>query len=87
MTNYSEMSPHARFVMLDRLATQLFETERWKTLFADRYDVTRQAVGKWAHNGAPVWACVALEDALAAKTWQTVKDAVHMAEGKAVSDS
>lgn len=80
MTDYMEMSPQTRFAIVDRMASQLFGTDRWKTLFADRYDVTRQAVGKWAHNGAPVWACVALEDALAAQNWETVKQAVRDAE-------
>lgn len=81
MTDYTEMSPQTRFALVDRMASQLFGTDRWKTLFSDRYDVTRQAVGKWAHNGAPVWACVALQDALAAQNWDLVKQAVLKEEG------
>ncbi|MFW8636970.1 hypothetical protein [Cribrihabitans pelagius] len=54
MTDYTELSPAERFLAVDRMASQLFRTDRWKTLFAERYDVTRQAVGKWARNGAPV---------------------------------
>jgi hypothetical protein len=81
LTNYSEMSPEARFAEINRLATQLFETERWKTSFADRYGIKRQTVGGWMREGAPVWACVALADAVAAKNWQTVRAAVLEAEG------
>ena len=71
--DYTEIPPNGRFALVDRMACQLFETERWKTEFANRYGVTRQAVGKWAHEGAPVWACVALRDALAAKALQVLR--------------
>jgi hypothetical protein len=76
------MSPEERFAAVDRMASQLFGTERWKTLFADRYDISRQAVGKWAHNGAPVWACVALCDALEAAKLERIRqelgDVAHL---------
>jgi len=49
---------------VDTMATIVFGTMRWKTAFAKRYDLTTQGVGKWKHAGAPVWACVALRDAL-----------------------
>lgn len=76
MQNYADMSPEARFAEIDRLACQLFETNSWKTKFADRYGITRQTVGIWKREGAPLWPCVALEDALAAKNWALVKAAV-----------
>lgn len=82
MPEYTEMNPEERFAAVDRMASQLFETDRWKTLFADRYDVTRQAVGKWAHNGPPVWACVALRDALEAAKLERIRqelgDVAHL---------
>lgn len=31
----------------------------------------------WSNNGAPVWACVALEDALKAKALETVRDTLR----------
>ncbi|MFV1593295.1 hypothetical protein VWZ88_12605 [Phaeobacter sp. JH20_36] len=77
LTNYTEITAEERFTALDQMATQLFGTARWKTEFANRYDLTRQAVGEWSRKGAPVWACVALADALAAQNWQRVRDVVN----------
>ncbi|UWQ30242.1 hypothetical protein [Leisingera sp. M523] len=71
--DYTEFTPKGRFALVDRMACQLFESERWETEFANRYGLSRQAVGKWAHEGAPVWACVALRDALAAKALQAIR--------------
>lgn len=64
---YRQMTPDETFAKADEMATQLFDTPRWKTLFADRYGYTRQAVQEWKNKGAPIWALVALEDALKAK--------------------
>lgn len=72
MNKYSEMTPEERFARADRLATQLFETHQWKTRFAERYGYNRQSVQEWKQRGAPVWALVALEDAVAAKHWHNV---------------
>ncbi|GAB5434778.1 MAG: hypothetical protein EpisKO_41480 [Epibacterium sp.] len=78
MTNYSEMTPEARYEALDQLATRFFETSRWKTRFAERYGFTRlPTLTDWSKNGAPAWACVALEDALKAKALETVRDTLR----------
>ena len=67
MHKYTEMAPEERFALADELATQLFDTTRWKVRFAERYGYNRQSVQEWKQRGAPVWALVALEDALKAK--------------------
>lgn len=64
MTDYTVMTPEERYAAVNTMATQLFDTTRWKTAFAKRYNLTTQGVGKWQNAGAPVWACVALRDAL-----------------------
>lgn len=77
MTHYSEMTPEARYEALDQLATRFFETPRWKTKFAERYGFTRLAtLTDWSKAGAPVWACVALEDALQAQALQVIRKAI-----------
>ncbi|MDE4189653.1 hypothetical protein [Phaeobacter gallaeciensis] len=80
MTEYTDLSPQARFAMVDRMASQLFETHRWKAALARKYGITPEAVNKWRSAGAPVWACVSLDDALAAKALETIKQAVREAE-------
>jgi len=64
MKNYTDMTPLARFNELDALARQFFGTERWKSLFCRRYDRTPQTLTAWTNKGAPVWALVAMRDAL-----------------------
>lgn len=76
MTEYKDLTPEERFIALDRLAGQLFGTNRWKTEFARAYDLTPQAVNKWKNDGAPVWPLVALDDALRARKWDDVRAAV-----------
>lgn len=79
MTEYTEvydMTPQERFQTVDTMATQLFCTKRWKTEFARAYDLTPQGINKWMNEGAPVWAVVALSDAIQAKKWQQVRGAV-----------
>lgn len=80
MTEYDDLSPQARFALVDRMASQLFDTTRWKAAFARRYGMSPQGVDKWREAGAPVWACVALNDALAAKALASIKQAIKKAE-------
>ena len=65
--DYHDMTPEERFTELDRMAIQLYETKRWKTAFCQQYGLTRQTPTKWSAVGAPLWAVVAVRDALAAK--------------------
>ena len=76
MSAYKDMTPLERFEWVDRMATQLFGTNRWNTEFCRAYAMSKQGVNKWMHDGAPVWAVVALSDALAAQNWEKVKAAV-----------
>lgn len=76
MTDYSQMAPMERFALVDRLATQLWQTKRWKTEFARTYGITTQSIAAWKHNGAPEWACQALTDALRAQGLDTIIEAV-----------
>lgn len=76
MSTYKEMTPSERFEAVDRMATQLFGTKRWKAEFARVYDLTPQAVNYWKNDGAPVWAVVALSDAIRAQKWDQVQAAV-----------
>lgn len=76
MHDYINMTAEERFRAVDRLAIQLFGTDRWKTEFSRRYDMTPQAVNRWRNNGAPVWPLVALTDALKARKWDDVRSAV-----------
>jgi hypothetical protein len=59
------MSGTERFNLLTDLATEFFETTRWKTAFCRRYDLTRQTITAWSNRGAPVWAVQAMDDACA----------------------
>ena len=67
MDDYTSMTPEARFIELDRMATQLFGSKRWKAAFCRRYGFTNQTLTKWTNTGAPLWAVVAVYDALAAQ--------------------
>lgn len=81
MRDYTEMSGEERFSEVDRMAAQLIGSNRWKAPLARRYGMTPEAVGQWMRKGAPVWICVALRDALAAKALSRIKDALRIAEG------
>lgn len=84
MTEYTDirdMTPQERFQLVDTMATQLFGTKRWKAEFARAYDLTPQAINKWMNDGAPVWAVVALADAIHARKWQQVRGAVLDIDG------
>lgn len=63
MNDYSDQTPEARFEILERLAVEFFGTERWKTAFCRRYDLTPQTLTAWTNKGAPVWAVQAMKDA------------------------
>lgn len=81
MTDYTNMTGGERFTELDRIASQLFETDRWRTTFAAKYGLaSSKPVTAWKHNGAPVWALVAVRDALAAKRLGTILTAVSEAQ-------
>lgn len=69
MTDYHDMTAAERFERLDALATDFFDTARWKTAFARRYGLTPQGVDEWrsGRRGMPVWPLVAVSDALAGK--------------------
>lgn len=72
MDKYAEMTGLERFDAVEKLGAVYFETKRWKTEFARRYDVSVQAIQNWRNIGAPVWVCVALEDAIAAKEFDAI---------------
>jgi hypothetical protein len=74
LTDYHAMTPEERFAAVDRMATELYGTARWKAAFARRYDLTTQGVGKWKHAGAPIWACVAIQDALDADRLKRIRE-------------
>ncbi len=76
MTAYKEMTPEERFEALDEMAIRLFGTKRWKTEFCRTYDLGIQTLQNWRINGAPLWPCVALRDALDAKNWNAVQQMV-----------
>ena len=81
MNDYTEMTPEERFAEVDRMARELIGSARWKSDLARRYGITPEGVGRWMREGAPVWPCVALRDALAAQAWEMVRRAVLEAEG------
>tara|TARA_R110000851_G_scaffold308778_1_gene467873 strand:- start:15191 stop:15493 length:303 start_codon:yes stop_codon:yes gene_type:complete len=66
-TILSLMTPAQRFEHLDRIATEFFGTNRWKTKFSNRYGLSAQAINAWRGNGAPVWAVQAIMDAVSAE--------------------
>lgn len=78
--HFGTMTPKQRFNALDRMATQLFGSNRWKAAFARRYGMTVQGLDKWRNNGAPVWAVEAIRDALAAQRLEAVRDAIRDAD-------
>mgnify|MGYP000678163786 CR=1 FL=1 len=67
MNRYTDMTGLERYDAVNSMASDFFETARWKVMFAERYGVTRAGVQQWKSIGAPEWACVALDDALSAK--------------------
>lgn len=68
MTYYHDMNGEERWRFLSAGATQLFNSHRWKSAFARRYNLTPQTITKWRIDGiTPVWACQAVEDAVAAQ--------------------
>lgn len=77
---YHDMSPQERFAELDSMATQLFETDRWKTALTKKYGITTQAANKWKREGAPLWVVVATKDALDAKRLDVILHAVYEAD-------
>lgn len=81
MNDYTDLTPKERFAEVDRMAAMLVGSARWKTAVARRYGITPEAVGKWMRQGAPVWICVALRDALAARAWEAVRLAIRNTEG------
>lgn len=65
-----------RFQILETLATEFFDSSRWKTAFCRRYDLTPQTITSWANKGAPVWAVQAMADAVTVKKVQTARTAL-----------
>lgn len=66
-SGFGTMNPAQRFNSLARMATEFFDTDRWKTAFCKRYDLTPQTLTVWKNKGAPVWAAQAMADALKAQ--------------------
>jgi hypothetical protein len=70
----------ARFADLDRMASQLFGSTRWRTKFCQRYGISaKSTLTTWATKGPPQWALVAVRDALIA---EAVRDALDQVGGK-----
>lgn len=80
MTQYHDMTALERFVALDQTAAEFFRSPRWKAAFCRRYGLTPQTLTAWKDKGAPVWACVAIGDALAASKLTTIHEAIQKVE-------
>lgn len=77
MTEYHDIEPDQAFSALDELATEYFGTDRWKTKFAQHYGLTVQALNLWMNKDqVPLWAIIALTDALDARRFAAIKEAV-----------
>ncbi|TNE43425.1 MAG: hypothetical protein EP341_11425 [Sphingomonadales bacterium] len=63
MNNYTEIDGAARYAHVAE-AGQLLFGGSWKARLARHYGLSPAAVTKWGQDGAPVWVCVAIDDAV-----------------------
>ena len=76
MKNYKDMPPEQRFEELAMMAEEFFGVTTWRGKFAERYDMTAQQLSAWAKSSppTPVWALVAIHDAMNAQRLETIRN-------------
>lgn len=74
--NYKDMPPEQRFEELAKMAEEFFGVTTWRGKFAERYDMSAQQLSAWAKSApaAPVWALVAISDALDARRMEIMRE-------------